>query len=51
MAGELEEGDILLAHGIENADGGLSRTAEADDDASRAAELALQRLNAALPAT
>ena len=46
MAGELEEGDILFAHRIENANGGMSRSGEADDDASRAAELALERLNA-----
>ncbi len=45
MAGKLKKSDILLAHGVENADGALPRTGEADDDASRAAKLALQRLH------
>ena len=46
MAGKLEKGDILLAHGVENADGALPRAGKPDDDAPRAAELALQRLHA-----
>jgi hypothetical protein len=45
MPGELEEGDILLSHGIENADGGFSTAGKADDGATGGAELALKRLN------
>ena len=45
MAGKLKKGDVLLAHVVENADGALPRAGEPDNDASRAAELALQRLH------
>jgi len=46
MAGELEKGNILFAHRIENPDGGLSPSGKADNDSARAAELPLERLNA-----
>ena len=46
MAGELKKGDVLFAHGVENADGAVAAAGEPDDDASRAAELALKRLHA-----
>ncbi|MEI9969924.1 MAG: hypothetical protein WDM87_15355 [Terracidiphilus sp.] len=46
VAGEFEEGNILFAHRIENPDSALSRSGEADYHAPRAAELALQRLDA-----
>lgn len=45
MAGEFKKGNILFPNRIENSDGTLSRSGEADNDASGAAELALQRLN------
>ena len=45
MAGKLEEGDILLAHGIENTDGGFPSAGKPDDGTPRGAELALKRLN------
>ncbi len=31
MAGELEKGNILFAHGIENADGGVARAGQPND--------------------
>ena len=46
VAGELKKGKVLFAHGVENADGGVARAGQPDDIASRAAELALQRLHA-----
>ena len=44
VAGEFEEGDVLFAHGITNADGGEAAAGEADDGAARAAKLALERM-------
>ena len=46
IAGELEKSNILLAHGIENADGRLPGAGEAHNHAPGAAELPLKRLNA-----
>src|ERR1039458_1813684 len=43
MTREFEKSDIFFAHGIENADGGVPRALEADNDAPRATELALKR--------
>ena len=51
MPGKLQERDVLLAHGIENADGARSPAGEPDDGAPRAAELALKRLHMLRPAT
>ena len=45
MAGEVKEGDVFFADGIEDADGGLSGAGEADDGAAGAAELALERVD------
>ena len=45
MPGEFKESDILLAHGIEDADGADSFAGEPDDGTPRAAELALKRLH------
>ena len=47
MARKFEEGYILFAHVIEDADGAEVRTGKADDLAARAAELSLQRLTSA----
>ncbi len=44
MTGKFEEGYILFAHVIENADGADAATRKAYDLAARAAKLALQRL-------
>src|SRR5580692_1218829 len=43
---ELDEGEVLFAHGVENANGGVARAGQPDDDAPRASELALKRLHA-----
>jgi hypothetical protein len=45
MPGEIEEGDIFFAYGIENADGAEFAAGEPDDVTPRAAELALKRLH------
>jgi hypothetical protein len=47
MPGESEEGGILLANVVKDADGGGAVGGEADDVASGAAELSLQGLHAA----
>src|ERR1035438_2096062 len=44
MPGELKEGDILLAYGIQNADRTPSSAAQPDDGTPRATELTLKRL-------
>ena len=46
VAGEFEEGDVFFADVIEDADGGGVGGGEADDLASGASQLALQRLDA-----
>jgi hypothetical protein len=45
VAGELEERGVLLAHVIENANGGGFRGRETNDSAPRPAKLTLQGLN------
>ena len=45
VTGKFEEGDILFAHVIENANRADSFTGKPDDLAARTAELALQRLH------
>src|SRR5436305_84366 len=45
VARELKERAILLAHVVQNADGGDVLASETDDLASRAAKLPLQRLH------
>ena len=46
VAGELEEGDVLFANGVHDADGGVIAAGEAKDGAAGAAELALEGLRA-----
>ena len=45
MPGEFQKSDVLFAHVIEDADGADLAGVEADDAASGATELALQRLD------
>ena len=45
MPGEFEEGDILFAHAVQNANRAEFFAGEPDDLASRTAELTLQRLH------
>ena len=45
MPGKFEEGDVLFAHVVENADGADFSARQADDLASRTAELALKGLD------
>ncbi len=44
MPGEFEEGHVLFAHVVQNADGADFRARQADDLAPRPAELPLHRL-------
>ncbi len=42
VAGKLEEGDVFFAHRIDDADGPATRARKANDDAPRAAQLAME---------
>src|SRR5277367_1862111 len=44
MLRELEKGDVLFAHGIQDADGADALTCQPHNAAPRAAELALERV-------